>query len=80
MRLLVTEEDEEEEICAGRRNETNRERDGDRAEGFATARKKRSEQKRREYAARRKKEIRKEPNEIKHRGGSPLLYRAVNEK
>lgn len=81
MRLLATEKEEEEERFVLGNGTRRIERETEtRAEGFATARKKGTEQKRWEHAARREKEIRKKPNEIKHRGGSPLLYRAVNEK
>lgn len=55
-----------------------------RIEKFATTRK---ENKAKEKRAKKKRgrdaegvHAGKEPNEIKHRGGSPLLYRAVNEK
>lgn len=54
-----------------------------RVEGFATAREKKKRNGAKEArgtAVRRGKEIRKEPYEIKRRGGSLLLYRAVNEK
>jgi len=78
----------EEEIRAGKQSETNRGRNrdtnreirdnGERERGKREKSEKQKERKRygRSACAR----AGKEPNEIKHRGGSLLLYRAVNEK
>lgn len=79
----------------GKRNETRTKRDrrGDtRGREIRDSKEKEREREREDKARTGKKEERKrygrsgrargvkKPSEIKHRGGSPLLYRAVNEK